>query len=111
MGLHIGQIGDPQPVRCRRPEVPLDQIIGAVLAVIVAGGDLESLAPPGSRQSQVAHQALHAAAGHPDALPVELGPHLVRPVYLEVLGVHPGYLLLEVLVANRREEGGRFLNM
>jgi len=49
MGLHIGQVGHPQPVRGRRLEPAADQIIGAALAVVVAGGDLEPPAPPRAR--------------------------------------------------------------
>ena len=69
MGLDVGQIGDPQPVRGRRPELSLDQIGRPVLTVIGVGGDHERLAASGSGQALGAHQPLHGAASDADALP------------------------------------------
>ena len=74
--------------------------LGPVLALVGAGGDLVGPAPAHPGEPQLAHQALDGAAGHPDALPVELGPDLVGAIDVEVLGVDPGDLDLELLVAD-----------
>ena len=101
VGLHVGEVGHPQPVRRRRREVALDQVARSVLALVGARGDLVGRAPPGTRKAQLTHEALDRAAGDPDALPVELGPDLVGPIDVEVLGVDPGDLGLQLLVADR----------
>jgi hypothetical protein len=49
---------------------------------------------------QVTHEALHRAAGDRVAFPLHLGPHLVGPIDVEVLGVDPGDLGFEFLVAD-----------
>ena len=67
--LDVGQIGDPQPVRGRRPELSLDQISRSMLTVIGAGRDLEHLAAAAPAQALGSHQALHGATSHADALP------------------------------------------
>jgi len=94
--LDVGQVRHPQPVRRRGLEVPVDQICRAALTVVVAGGDLVEPPPSGPREAHLAHQALHRATGHPDAFSVELGPDLVRPVDLKVVGVDTADLLLQV---------------
>jgi hypothetical protein len=80
-----------------------------VLALVGAGRHFVGTAPAGPREPQLSHQALDGAARHPGALPVELGPHLVGPIDLEVLGMDPSDLDLEVLVAHPGPRGGRFL--
>lgn len=78
-GAHVGQVGHPEPVRRRRLEPAVDEVVRSVQAVVGAGGDLEGPAPTGAGQAQVPHQPLDGAARHPDTFTVELGPHLVSP--------------------------------
>jgi hypothetical protein len=54
-----------------------------------------------SRQAQVPHEPLDGAAGYSNAFPVELGPHLAGPVHVQVVGMYPDDLCLQVLVAHR----------
>src|SRR5664280_651162 len=98
MGLHVGEVGHPEPVGGDSREVPVHEVIRSVLTVVGVGGDLMGLAPAHTGESQVAHQALDRAAGDPGALPVELAPDLVGPVDVEVLPVYPENLDLQVLV-------------
>ena len=100
MRLDVGQVGHPEPVGLVRAEAALDEVGRAVLALVEAGGDLVGPAPAGPRKPQLTHQALDGAAGHADALPVELGPDLVGPIDLEVVAPDPEDLALELLVAH-----------
>jgi len=69
------------------------------LAVVVTGGHLERLASLDPGQAEVPHQPLDGAPGDVHAFPVELAPHLVRPVHAADARLpHPGDLALEVLV-------------
>jgi hypothetical protein len=52
-----------------------------------------------------AHQPLHGAAGHSDPFAVQLPPDLAGAVDAEVLGMHPGDLSLQLLVAQRPGRG------
>ena len=81
---HIGEIGDPQPVRRRRLEVPV-HLVERARGCFVGTGRLHRLSPDRSRQAEPLHQPLHCAAGDGDALAFELPPHLPRSVDLEVL--------------------------
>jgi len=72
--------------------------------------------PPGrgALDTQLAHQPLHRAPGHPDALPVQLPPHLPRtiqpPAFPPVLP-HAHDLLLQLLIPHltRRRRALTFL--
>src|SRR5262249_21777491 len=55
--------------------------------------------------AQLAHQPLHRAPGHDDALPAQLPPDLARPVDLEVGVVDAQNLPLEPLIAHRAGRG------
>ena len=100
---HVGQVGDPEPVRRGRLELAPDQVLGALLPAW--DGSAGRAPAHGPTQAEVAHEPAHGAAGHRDALPVELAPHLVRAVDAEVLRVHSGYLRLELLVADQSRRG------
>ena len=90
VGLDVGQVGDPQPVRGRRPELALDEIGGPVEAVVALGGAHAHPATPAALQAHVGHQPLDGAASHPDVVfVVEVMPHLVGAVDGEVLPPTP----------------------
>ena len=107
--LHVGEVGHPEPVRRWRPERALHEVVGAVLAVIGAGRDLEGPAPTDAREPELAHEALDGAAGDAGALAVELGPDLVGAVDREVLTVHAGDLFLQLLVTDEATRGQALL--
>ena len=75
----VGEVGDQQPSRRRCPEPALDQVRGPIRGRIGDGG-ADLLDPPHSLPAVSAHQPFHGALGHDDALPVQMGPHLHRPI-------------------------------
>jgi hypothetical protein len=83
-GPHIGQVGDPELVGPLGGEVTADQVGGPLGLRISHRGPLR-LATHHTLQAKLAHQPLDGAAGHPDALPLELPPELAGAVHLEVL--------------------------
>ena len=111
-GRDIGQVGHPQPVRRRRGEVAAPTRSAgrsAAGSAIVVRLTLPRTAP---RRPNAPHQPLHRAAGHRDAFPVQLQPHLPGPVDAEVRRVDPVDLDLQLLVADlprrrRRRAAGR----
>src|SRR5580700_2720973 len=72
IGLDVGDVGEPDPVRRGGREVPLDQVRGDRKIVAAIGGPH----PPWPRHDGpdpvVAHQSLDAAAAHPAALGLQL---------------------------------------
>jgi len=106
VGLHVGEVGHPQPIGGGRCEVPVHQVVRAVLALVRPGGDLVGLAPAYTGEPQVTHKSFDCAAGDPGAFPVELGPDLVGSVDVEVLAVNPEDLGLQLLVPQRSGRWG-----
>ena len=80
----IGQIGDPQLVRPGRGERAIHQVFGPLGLSAVADRGLAGLLPRDPAQALGAHEPLHGAAGHLDALAVELGVDLPGTVDTEV---------------------------
>ena len=85
-GTYVGQVGDPETVRCRCSEVAVHQIQWPLSDVV------RHRAPFGfpshySLESQLPHQPFHRAARHRDALSAQLPPELSNAVDAEVLGV------------------------
>lgn len=86
-GRDIGEIDNPQPVRCGRGEVPSDMIRGSFGPAVGAGRD-ELAATAHSPQPVCCHQAFDLAAGHRAQLGVftagglagEFVPHLACPI-------------------------------
>ena len=73
-------------------------------------GDLESLAPPGSRQPEVPHEAFHGATGHSGSFTVEVSPDLGCAVDEQVVFVDLEDLGFEFCVTKcPAGTGGRFL--
>src|SRR5207248_5625764 len=85
MGLHRGQVGDPQAVRCRGAELPFDQVRWATTRLIANRGANTVLPANGTMQAKRPHEALDGAAGHAHPFAVELRPDLVGAVHANVL--------------------------
>src|SRR3954447_23443018 len=83
-GRHVGEVGDPEHVRARGLELPVDAIEWARRGLVADRGP-HRLAPHGPLQAHGPHQARHRAAGDPDSLPAELAPDLADAVDAEVL--------------------------
>src|SRR6202011_4749152 len=101
---YIGQVGDPQPIRCRRTELALHQIRRAGCAGVGDRG-APGLAPGGAGQAQFGHQPLHGATGHRDSLAVQRQPHLASSVYTVITRMYPTDVSLEFLVADLTAAG------
>jgi hypothetical protein len=97
-GCDIGEIADPQRVRPRRLELPIDPIERARDS-LVTGCGLERLAPDSALQAHGSHQARHRAAGDRDLLPVELAPDLAHAIDAEVRLEHAPDLGLQGRIA------------
>jgi hypothetical protein len=85
-GRDVGEVADPQRMRPRRLELPLDPIQRAGGWAGDRGADLP--APHSPLQAHGPHQARHCAAGDPDPLPAQLAPDLPDTVDAEVLFEH-----------------------
>jgi hypothetical protein len=83
-GPYRGQVGDPELVGPLGGDVAADQVGGPLGLRIAHRGPLR-LAAHDALQAKLTQQPLDGAAGHPDALPVELPPELAGAVHLEVL--------------------------
>lgn len=57
VGLHIGQVGDPVPVRRGGAELALDKVIRAGQGLIAERRHLELPAPPGRGEAHLPQQA------------------------------------------------------
>jgi hypothetical protein len=100
-GVHVGDVRNPAAVRRGRGEVPLQQVSGPLPAGIGHGGP--RLLPRGRHpgQAHLAHQPLHRAPRHLDALTAQLQPHLPRPIKppaLLTVFPHPHDLLFQLLI-------------
>ena len=100
MGLHVGQVRNPETVRRMRDEVSVDEVTRPGKRLIAKGRALELSATTGALESEFAHQALDCAPGNSDALAVQLVPNLVCPVDREVLCMDTDNLGLEHLVTD-----------
>ena len=77
-------------------KLPLDEIGGPSPGVAIGDGGPLELAPAHSDQPQVAHQPPDTVPADVDAFALELGPHLVDAVDVEVLLMHPDDLRFEL---------------
>jgi hypothetical protein len=75
----VGEVGDEQTGRRWCPEPALDQVRCSIGSWVGDGGadPLEASHP---LPAVGAHQPFHGARGHDDAVPVQMGPHLHRPI-------------------------------
>ena len=104
MGLHVGQIRDPETIWRGRAEVALDQVT-RTLGVFVRDRRLPVTTPANAHEPLAAHQALDGASRHVDTLQVELPPDLVGAVALSALGVDAADLEGQFLITNRPGAG------
>jgi hypothetical protein len=86
VGLHIGQVGDPEAVGRGGAELPRHQVSGTCAEFIAERGPHAALAAHHPAEPEPTHEALDGAARHADPLAVELGPHLVGAIHAAVLG-------------------------
>src|SRR5712692_3570529 len=109
-GAHIGQVGNPEPVRRGSHETALDQVLRPLGDLAWQRGPLHR-ASSDTDQLELAHQPPHPVTADLEALPVELAPDLVGAVDAVVVLVDPSDLRLHRLVADStgagRPGGGR----
>ena len=84
---HVGEVADPQPIRCGRMELPVHAVQRAGCCRVLDRRP-HGLPPHHAPQPHHSHQPLHGAPGHRDALAAQLPPDLPRAVDAEVFGVH-----------------------
>ena len=87
---HVGEVGDHQYVRRRHRELAVHQI-GRAGGVRVGLGGADLLGPNDPVPAIGPHEPFHGAAGHLDALPVQVGPHLGGPI--QALRLAPAVLV------------------
>src|SRR6266511_3233965 len=103
-GPHVREVREPQAVRCGRREVALDQIRGTGGLVVASGRELR-LAPAYTLQACLTHETPGPVTTDPDALPVQLAPHLARAVDAVVVLEDPLDLLGEPGIGDRPGRG------
>src|ERR1700688_3829497 len=84
MGLHVGQVRDPQPVRSHGVELALHQVRWALVDRIGPGG-ADRLAAYNTAQSEFPHEPFNRAASHWATLSLQLRPYLVCAIYPSML--------------------------
>jgi hypothetical protein len=77
-GRNVGDVGDPQPIRRFRREVPLNQVGRLAATLLDRGGD--EPAPTHSGKTGLRHQSRNTLAANANALGGELGMHPRRAV-------------------------------
>ncbi len=110
MRLHIGQIGDPPPIRGLGVELAIHQIGRAHAGLTADGGTHRRLAPHRAADLERVHQPLHRAPRHAGPFAPQLRPDLVGAVHPKVLREDARDLGLQRLVAHaacRRRPGDR----
>ena len=96
-GRDIGEVGDPEHIRRRRPELAVDAVQWAGCRP-VADRRPDRLAADHALQADDPHQPLHRAAGNSASFPLQLPPDLARTVDLEILREHAPDIRLERLI-------------
>jgi hypothetical protein len=84
-GGHVGQIGHPPAIRAIRAELPLDPIRRSLGRLVHDRGAPEGPTPHDAPKPHLGHQTLDRAAGHLEALALQLEPDLASPVDRAVL--------------------------
>ncbi len=74
-----GEVGEPQHIRPRDPELPVD-VIARTRRGLVGNRGAHALAPVHALQVHTAHQPLHSTAGDREPLALELPPDLARAI-------------------------------
>ena len=86
-GADIGEIRDPEPVRRRRVEHPVDMIQRAWRRLVL-DSCADRLAANDTLQAETDHQAFDRASRNVEPLAQHLAPDLARAINLEVLPEH-----------------------
>src|SRR5215203_4529281 len=94
----VGQIGDPQVIRCGGGEVALDQV-GRSLAHLSRERGSLALTAHDAAQFQVVHEPGHPVTANLVTFAVELTPDLLYAVHAEVVAVDARDLGLQMFVA------------
>ncbi|GAB5378315.1 MAG: hypothetical protein AcusKO_47770 [Acuticoccus sp.] len=96
-GRDIGEIREPQPVRCRDMEDPVHMVERAWCRLVL-NGRADRPAADHALQTHALHQPQGGAAGNVEPLPHQLSPDLARSIDREVLGEDALDLGLQLLV-------------
>lgn len=94
-GPDVRYVGHPQPVGCGSTEVPLHQVLGTIGLGIGPGGDGLVAPSPDPSQAQLAHEPGDPVPADVEPFTLQLPPHLLSPIDVVVLAVHPGDLHLQ----------------
>ena len=105
MGADIGQVRDPELTRCCRGERSSDEIRWPLRLRTITRGGLDRLIAPEPLQLELAHQSLDGATGNRDALSIQLGVDLPRPVDAEIVGMDSRNVGFQLLVSDRSGRG------
>src|ERR1700739_1485254 len=89
ISLHVGDIGQPDPVRGSGDEIALDQIRGDREVVTAVGSAHPSWPRHDGPDTVAAHQSLDAAATRPAALSPQLGMDAGAAIAAIGIGVNP----------------------
>ena len=96
-GRDIGEVGDPEPVRRRRVELPV-HLVERARRRLVADRRLHRLAPDDALEAHLPHQPLHRATGDIEPFALHLAPDLPHAIDLEVLGEYPRDIGLQLQI-------------
>mgnify|MGYP006889169906 CR=1 FL=1 len=105
MSADIGQIRDPKLIWCRRGERSSNKICWPFGLRAITGGGLDRLIAPEPPQLELAHQSLNGAPGNRNALSIQLGVDLPRPVDTEIVGMDSSDVGFQLLVFDRSGRG------
>src|SRR5919198_139645 len=100
VGLDVRQVGNPQPVRRRCPELAGDQVRGPAPGFLTESGPDVGLAADHAPNPRATHEPFDRAPGNRGAFPPELGPHFVSPVHTAMLLPDPPNRHLQLFVAD-----------
>lgn len=98
-GRAVGEIRHLQMIRFAGLELPSHQIWSSFRRG-VGHGRAADLTPNGPGQAELAHQPLHRAPCHVDALTAQLPPHLSGTVHAVILGMHALNLHRELFITH-----------
>jgi hypothetical protein len=100
-GRDVGQVGDPQSIRRRCPELPLHEILRAGVEGLGGDGGALDLAADRAEQAELAHQPFDLATRHQVSLTAQLLVDLAHAVDPEVVVEDLLHERLELLVPDR----------
>src|SRR6266852_2685362 len=98
IGLDVGDVGEPDPVRCGGDEVALEQVRGDREVVTAVGGAHPSWPRHDGPDAVTAHQSFDAAAAHPAALSLQFGMDARAAIASAGVAVNPLDVVAEVTI-------------